>query len=419
MAREGDFPGSSKSLRGRNDEGRSDPCCLSSGRVSETAGPVWPEETLHESADDFFDGLIEGLASAERSVDFEMYCFESGALGSRVAAALAECAQRGVRVRVLVDGIGSPAWPGETGRLLESAGASVRIYHPPPWSLLARWRIVRSPGRLMEAFRNLNQRDHRKVCVIDGEAAWLGSANVSDSCLASINGKDAWHECGLRVAGPEVEVLTTIFDYAWDRVADPLARYTHRELQARRVAILRAARLVRVTSPLHIRRRNMRDLVMKIRSARRRVWIETPYFVPTPRLVLALRAAAISGADVRLVLPTRNDIFFMPWVIPVILERMALRGLRVFSFLPSTLHAKIMMIDDWATVGSSNLNRRSLQHDLEVDAVITSQQSLDGLEARFRLDFARSEEVTAVTDTARLRMHKLLGRLIMPLRHWM
>jgi cardiolipin synthase len=377
---------------------------------------AWLKETVHHESDTFFDGLIAELATARSSVDFEMYIFDDDELGLRVAKALAAAARRGVAVRVLVDGIGSPEWPGKAGRILDEAGIEARVYHPAAWTRAAISRFVREPRKFL---RVLNRRDHRKVCVIDHAAAWVGSMNVSVRSLRAVRGPAAWHECGVRVEGAEVEALTAAFDYAWDRVIDPLSRFTNRTLQARRVHVFRSARLVRVNAPRAIRRRNARDLLARIRSARRRVWIENPYFVPTLGFVNALRTAAESGADVRIVLPRRSDIFFMPWVIPEFLERLVRRDLSVFEYMPTTLHAKIMMIDDWVTVGSSNLNHRSLIHDLEVDVVITSPEARASMEERFREDLAASIEVTARTLRARPLAHKLLGKILMPLRYWM
>ncbi len=392
------------------------------GKKGDSAG--WVSERIFHRADDFFEGLLAEIQRAEKSIDLEMYIYDDDDLGCRVAAALADAARRGVAVRVLIDAFGSPDWPGKAAAILASAGSSSpgiewRIYHPKPWSFPGLKGLWSRPGFFMQVIRNMNRRDHRKAFIIDGRVAWLGSMNVSVRSLRAVRGVSAWHECGVRIEGGEVFVLTHAFEYAWDRVTDPLARFSDRKLQARRVAAFRGAHLVRVNAPYKLRRRHRHELLQRIKSARRRVWIETPYFIPTPRLVTALCLAARSGADVRLILPRRSDIFFIPWIVPAFLAELAGRGLQLFEYLPSNLHAKIMMIDDWVTVGSSNLNHRSLFHDLEIDAVMTSRAAHADLEERLLADMRQSVEVTSETLKMRPFMLKVLGRMMMPLRYWM
>ncbi len=393
----------------------------SSERNQRGPGEVWEEEEVFHEGDTFFGSILRGLERARSTIEFETYIFEDDATGRRVATALAAAARRGVAVRVLIDDIGSPGWMEAFRPLVESAGGEARVFHPRPFSILALTPGPSSGGRrwLRGLYNLVNRRNHRKVCIVDGQEAWLGSLNVSDRSLRSVRGDEAWHECGVRVRGAETEALREAFCFAWDRVLDPFTRVTDRPGHARRMEVFRSSSLVRLNSPLSIRRRSYRDLLRRIRAARRRIWIENPYFVPTRTLANALRQASRRGVDVRLILPRHSDIFFMPWVIPACAERLIGFGARVFEYLPSVLHAKILVVDDWVVVGSSNLNFRSLMHDLEVDAVLTTEAARNSILERLESDLTQSEEVTAAMMKRRPWHQKILGRIFLRLRYWM
>ena len=127
----------------------------------------------------------------------------------------------------------------------------------------------------------------------------------------------------------------------------------------------------------------LRTFCKRVAAARTRVWLTTPYFVPSHRLVRALEQAATSGADVKLLFPERSDVPVITSVAAEYYERLLPAGVSIFHYQPAILHAKTMIIDDWATVGSSNLNHRSLFHDFEVDLVLTKQSSVRETRASF------------------------------------
>ncbi|MCM2323553.1 MAG: phospholipase D-like domain-containing protein [Oligoflexia bacterium] len=123
------------------------------------------------------------------------------------------------------------------------------------------------------------------------------------------------------------------------------------------------------------------------------MWITNAYFAPDILLARALRVAAWGGADVRVLVPKKSDIFFMPWVTEAFYHHLLRAGVRVYEFLPSILHAKTLLIDDWGTIGSSNLNHRSLLHDLEADFVVGHHESIDALATLFEEDLRQSREI--------------------------
>jgi cardiolipin synthase len=156
--------------------------------------------------------------------------------------------------------------------------------------------------------------------------------------------------------------------------------------------------------------------LVRLVGAQRRIWIETAYFVPDGSLVRALRAAAEGGVDVRIVVPAVSDIFFIPWVTSAFHVGLLRAGVRIFEYTGSMMHAKTMLIDDWGLVGSSNLNHRSLFHDLEADVVLASEEASCSLEQQFERDCSGSREVALDTWHERSWIERALGRLLLWMR---
>lgn len=370
----------------------------------------WEEETIFHGADHFFEELEKEIGRARRSIAVEMYIFNDDACGRRIIDALKAAAARGVSVRILIDGIGSPFFTLHFFKELTHAGIDCRIYHPAPWSLLG---MNRAPAFAVRLFALLNKRNHRKVIHIDEHIAWVGSMNVSAVHL----GPSGWRDSGIRVKGPEVSVLLKAFNIAWDRRNNPYHRVFQARRRARESRSFWTTHLVRLNLHMYLRRRNRAEILRRIRSAKERVWITNPYFVPPRSHLRAIRSAARRGCDVKVLVSRKSDIFFMPWVIATYYRGLFRHNVRIFEFLPRVLHAKILIIDDWMILGSSNLNHRSVIHDLEVDIVVTKNESRKSIEDQFTRDLAESEEITI--RTYRSILERAIGRISLYLRHWM
>ena len=346
----------------------------------------WITEQVFHTGEAFFTDLCEHLLGAQTSIDLETYIFQNDALGDRIAAALGVAAKtRGVLVRVLVDGFGSPTFIRHYQQKLTLAGVQTKIYHP-------------------LGLKSLNRRNHRKVCLIDDAMAWIGSMNVSglhlDHTSSRGHSTKQWRDTGARVSGHQVKLFKWAFDQAWGSARvwqmgltpRSLNRTLYQELQQKNKL------LVRLNWTHRLRRHRNTELVQRIRQAQRRVWITTPYFVPPLRLLRALRARPRAGGelniDIRILLPHKSDVFFSRWVSTLFFKILLKAGVRIFEYKPSFLHAKTLLIDDWATVGSSNMNYRSFFHDLEADVVLTQSQSILSLETQFEKDLMQSREIT-------------------------
>jgi cardiolipin synthase len=165
-----------------------------------------------------------------------------------------------------------------------------------------------------------------------------------------------------------------------------------------------------------LRSENYLDLLVKILGAQGRVWITNAYFVPDASLIRVLRIAAEAGVDVRIVVPAFSDVVFIPWVTSAFHLGLLRAGVRIFEYTGSVLHAKTMLIDDWGLVGSSNLNHRSLLHDLEADVVLGSKEATSALAEQFVADCAHSREVTLRNWKSRPLLERIVGRMLLVVR---
>ncbi len=381
---------------------------------------AWDSERLFVDGDAWFDAMLAEIAGARRWVSFEVYIFEDDEIGKRVAAALAAAAQRGVTVRLLVDGVGSMHWVRTRAHELARSGVIIRVYHPPPWAILpAGWPGLAVLRRCLGLFRRINRRNHRKVCLVDRHSAWVGSFNVDRRHLRSLSGDQTWRDTGARVEGVGVRTLERALDRAW-RLSWRLTETHVRPIFAmasRRIRIP-AGHLVRLNNGMRLRRRWRRELFDRIGSARSRVWITSAYFVPDRELMYALALAAVAGADVRVLVPMRSDVWFMPWIGWAFYAQLARSGIRVYEYQPSMIHAKTLLIDDWASVGSTNLNSRSMFHDLEADVVLTRSDSREALQNAFLDDLGKSRVYATEDWKSRPRWQRFLGRIGMIIKHW-
>jgi cardiolipin synthase len=354
----------------------------------------WDQEVLYTSGDNYFADLLKAVASATVSIELETYIFERGRLADRMVAALLAAAARGVRVRLIVDGWGSPAFVSDYWPALKAGGVRVRFFRINP--LILR-RLPGDPRvfwqRLRWRWHQLNRGNHRKFCLIDAQELWVGSFNVSDVHLAEVFGENVWKDVGVRVRGIELKYAKRAFQRAyrgWTALNWP-SRSPHL--------------LLLNDSFLHKRRARLAQ-IQHMRRARQRIWLATPYFVPVGTVFRLLVRQARRGLDVRLMVPRKNDVWFVKWMSWPLLHSLRQKGVRVFIYSPRFSHQKVFIADDWMCIGSTNLNHRSFLHDLEMDVVITHEEN-----KRAILDsYVKDQEVSSSFDSADWRRLPLWKR---------
>ena len=366
------------------------------------------QETIFSEGSRYFEALLQDIDQASLSIDLETYIFELDSVGRQVADHLAEASRRGVAVRLLVDGVGSSSWNDDLTLQLEQAGVIVRIFRPLPWHIL-RWQrsLTHLPwlAKIRHLLETMNRRNHRKICLIDRRLAWVGSFNISRHHLPRAQGGEGWRDTAVRLAGDSFDELQDAFDSAW--VDD-------RFQIGRKIFSVSRFRLN------HIRKHRLRhDLLARISLCHSRIWIANAYFVPNSLFLRHLKRAARKGVNVMILLPGNSDVFFIPWASAVFYQNLLKSGVRIFEYMESVLHVKIMIVDDWFTVGSSNLDHRSLSYNLEVDVVLAEPGSKTMVQEQFLDDLTHSQEVFLRDCPHRPWWKRAIGRLILYVKHWL
>jgi cardiolipin synthase len=351
-----------------------------------------------------FAQMHAAIAGAREEILLETYILRDDRLGTSMQAALMAAAARGVRVCVLADAVGSLRTADAFWERLSQAGVLVRLYH----------RFWRTPWRF-------HHRDHRKLLVIDRAQVFTGGMNIADEYGSSLKEHvDAWRDSCVALTGPVVPALVAVFADGWVRSGGP-------PLSAQRVppperlaadAGDASAAYVLASRPGIGQREMVRVLAMLAASARERLWITTPYFAPPSRGLRMLGAAAKRGVDVRLLLPSaRADVPIVRHAGHGAYAPLLARGVRIFEYTQATLHAKSLVVDDYASlVGSSNLDFRSLWFNAECNVLLLDSAWGKTLADHFLHDLATSEEITWSAWRARPLMHRILDRVARAMR---
>jgi cardiolipin synthase A/B len=345
-------------------------------------------EVLYHNGDSFFEALLLAIDSAKQSVDLETYIFDEDALGLRVLESLSRASERGVHVRLLLDGVGASNWNSSEADVWRKRGIHFRFFHPLPWQR-RRFRIWNylSFQKIALGFSKLNHRNHRKTCIVDGKLVFIGSMNVSERHLVSAKGALAWRDTSVCVRNQNFSSLTLAFEMAWNYTENYTGGFRHKV--ARAIPFLNF-RLNFTPFQSQIYRRNFVDL---LNSATVRVWITNPYFLPDQLVFKAMLEAARRGVDFRMLLPSRTDFLPGQFASRSFYGPLMSSGVKIYEYLPSMLHAKILLIDDEAIVGSSNLNHRSFFRDLEIDLLLTDSKNVDELGEYFQADLKHAVRI--------------------------
>jgi cardiolipin synthase len=349
--------------------------------------------------------MFEAIAAARDHVNIESYIVENDGPGQALAALLLRKRAEGVRINLMYDGWGSWRTPASYFEALRSAGVAVIEFNPI------------NPLRHPIAW-TLHLRDHRKLLVVDGRVAFVGGVNISSVYSSSTsetsagNALDCWRDTHVRVEGPVVAELQQLFLDHWRassrRPAQPADYFPPLAPAGTQRVAVAACDSGRRRNPLY------RALLAAIDGAQRSVFVTAAYFVPTRRLTRHLIAAARRGVDVRLALPGVSDVWAPLAAGRATYGRLLAAGVRIFERHNAMLHAKTVVVDGvWATVGSSNMDWRSILHNAEANVVIVDREFGRRMEELFHCDAEASEEVTLPTWTRRhwtLRFREWMAR---------
>jgi cardiolipin synthase len=331
--------------------------------------------------DDAMESIWQAIDEASRRVWVDMYIIEPDQVGRRTLDALTRAAARGCEVLLIVDAVGSAGLEEDHVKPLRDAGGSFVRFNP-----LLRWPR-RGP---------MLRRDHRKVIIIDGRAAYCGGMNLSEDYAGPRHGNGRFHDCHLELRGPCVRDLASVVDATLR-----LATRTRLSLPRRGEEDGHVFVQVLASSGWKSRRSIQRAMRFTVRHAVRSCLITTPYFVPPLRLRRAMIRAARAGVDVRVLTAGDSDVPIVRRAARHIYGLFLRSGVRIFEMFDRTLHAKTMVVDGlYCTVGTFNLDTWSDKRNLEVNVAMLDAAVAEKLRERFLDDLTHSREVT-MKDWAR------------------
>lgn len=382
--------------------------------------PNWDSIQLYFSGDEYFQHLVQAIDEAQDEIILESYIFEMDPVGLRLLKALTAAQSRGVRVQILVDGVGSFNWAWSLREYCQKNQLHFRIYHPIPVRLTFIRRISwKNLRRILFLLRKINKRNHRKVVLIDKRMAFLGSLNISQVHTQEFMGKKAWRDTGIRVMGSPLTQLRKSCLEAW--ITARVERLLHPSSLWRRRHKLRprADEVLRLNSSIRWRYALLRDLNRRLRRAQHRILITNAYFLPRRSVLRSLRKAAQRGVYVGLCLPAVSDVPPVRWASRSLYSRLLKAGVHIHEYQDRMMHAKTLVVDNWATVGSLNLNHRSLNHDLEVEVVLNQKEWVDPIVDQWDTDIKQSHQVT-IEDLGNLGwMERIFARCAYWFRYWL
>lgn len=350
------------------------------------AGPVFPWRAGNQfelliDGPAFFPRMLLAIVRAEHQVDLELYLVEAGACAEALVQALVQAAERGVQVRCLFDDYGSLAFTLSLRQRLQAAGVELRWYNR------LRWR---------RGLRNL-YRDHRKLLLVDQAWAVVGGTGVTDQFWTPGEDVSEWHEVMVQMQGPLVADWQMLFDRQWRsnlrRVAwRPPTHFGLAHLPRVPVSGPGLGRVAYADARQH--RDILQSLVRALISSKRRIWLATPYFLPTWKVRRALRRAAAQGIDVRLLLTgPRTDHPSVRYAGHRYYPRLLRAGVKIFEYQPCFLHLKMVVVDDWVSIGSCNFDHWNLRFNLEANVEAIDPGLTADVVASFERDFAQSRQI--------------------------
>lgn len=326
-----------------------------------------------------FERLRQDLNAAKNHIHMEYFVLFDDKLGTELMEILRKKAQEGVKVRLIYDDVGSDIASGEKNKMTEAG-----VEHFPFM-----------PVRFSNSTSKLNYRDHRKIVVIDGIIGYVGGINLDQKYDNSYDNEKYWRDTHLRIQGGAVGALQSSFLLSWNFASDDETEINQhlfpedKPEPQKPVAVQMAA-----SGPDTDWANIMEALFCAISSARERVYITSPYYMPNDAILTAMETAARSGVDVRVIIPYESDSWAAQYASDSYIEESLESGIRIYRYCKGFIHAKTMLVDDeLSTIGTANLDYRSFQLNFEITAMIYNKDVNGQMADIFDKDLEECEEV--------------------------
>ena len=349
--------------------------------------------TIYTNGADKFHDLLQEIAKATHHIHIQYYIFCDDEVGNKVKKLLIEKAKEGVEVRVLYDDVGCWNVSHRFFERMREGGVDVRPFLP-----------VRFPTFTGK----VNYRNHRKIVVIDGRTGFIGGMNIALRYVKG-TGTQAWRDTMVRITGGALYGLQRAFLVDWyfvDRTLISSRKYYPQPDGS--VASACIAQIV-TSSPIAPYPDIMQGYVRIILGARRYIYIETPYFLPTEPVLFALKTASVGGIDIRIIVPRHSDSRFVEWAGRSYLRNMVEAGVKIYMYTAGFMHSKLLVCDDsLATCGSTNVDFRSFENNFEGNAFFYDEETA----MRFKQVFLADQERSVLfNDTAQGKQPNFMARL--------
>ena len=344
--------------------------------------------------------LEADLKGAKRYINLQYYIFTDDNTGRRIAKILMDKAQEGVKVRVIYDHVGSFRTRNNFWRRMKKAGVECHPFFKVTLPVFGS---------------RINWRNHRKLVVIDGTVGYVGGMNIADRYIDGGKNFKSWRDAHLRLTGPAVRSLQYSFAVDWNFMGMPLIEDEVPETPENGEA---GAQLV-TSGPMSSWSNDELIYQRAIASAQKRIFIQTPYFLPTDGLLKALQTAALARVDVRIILPQRSDSRMLDYASFSYIAECLRSGIKIYLYEPGMMHAKTMIIDDEVSaVGSTNFDFRSFEHNFEGNMFVYSRQFNERMTSIFMGDLRHSRRLLPSQWARRSYRHKAaesIVRLLSPI----
>jgi phosphatidylserine/phosphatidylglycerophosphate/cardiolipin synthase-like enzyme len=320
---------------------------------------------------DYFSSMVNEIKQAKTQILLEAYLFESGHTADIFINELCDAKKRNVNVLILLDEYGTKGLSSEDKNKLTSSGIELLLYNPASFYHF---------GRSLK-------RDHRKLLTIDNHIAFIGGAGITDEFAPDIT-NNYWHDVMLKVDGDIVCDLVHSFNTIWNK--QKISSKNHSDQIKNNSLKTKNKARVLISSGTE-KNEIIRAIIARIRTSKKHVWLTSPYFISSWKIRRALRSAAQKGVDVRLILPGPHSDH--PWVtygIQRYYQRLLKANVALYEFQPRFSHAKIILCDDWYTIGSSNLDRWNQLLNLDLNIEIYDEKSHQQIVNLFKSDFSKS-----------------------------
>ncbi len=358
---------------------------------------------LYFTGEEKFAALLKSIRAAKRYIHIQYYIFKNDDIGSEIIEALKERAEAGLDVKLLLDGMGGRGIRKRAKKSMEKSGIEIAVFFPP----FVPWLNIR-----------INYRNHRKICIVDGEEAFIGGFNIGDEYLGKSKKFGNWRDTHTKIKGSAVSSLQWRFFLDWRFAAGEEIKsaqsFLHDEGEDDNVGVQI------VSSGPDSKWPSIKDGYMKmISDSRDKLYIETPYFIPDESIFEALRLAGLSGVDVRVMIPNKPDHPFVYWASMSYVGDLLEAGVKVYTYDNGFLHSKVMIADSFvSSVGTANLDIRSFRLNFEVNAFIYDEVVNKKLTDRFLDDLDICTEITMdryEKRSAYIKFKESISRLLSPM----